>query len=149
MHYASNQSHLTQLHPNRTHQFVPFNCMYKEGFNMLDNLLLETITPIGFYLVSYILFIIIRRAFATASAKFRKVSSAKSMHILYAYAIQVLMLFLPTISRRIGQALQECTVYDAGDGGQVRYLAADLSISCDDNELYNAMYVLCVFRVGL
>ena len=44
-------------------------------------------------------------------------------------AIQVLFLFLPTISRRIGQALQECTVFDAGDGGKLRYLAADLSIS--------------------
>ena len=74
-------------------QFVPFNCMYKKGFDMFDNLLLETITPIGFYLVSYVLFIIIRRMFATASSKFRKVSSERSMHILYAYAIQVPDLF--------------------------------------------------------
>ena len=135
-------------------QFVPFNCMYKEGFDMFDNLLLETITPIGFYLASYVLFIIVRRVFATASAKFRKVSSERSMHILYAYAIQVLFLFLPTISRRIGQALQECTVFDAGDAGVHRYLAADLSISCDNNEYYDTMYyyalvMLIIYPVGV
>jgi len=95
-----------------------------------------------------------RRVFATASAKFRRKASTKSMHILYAYAIQVLFLFLPTISRRIGQALQECVVFDAGDGGKVRYLAADLSINCDDNEYYDAMYyyaflMLVLYPIGV
>lgn len=32
-------------------QFVPFNCVYTEGFDMFDNLLLETLTPISFYLI--------------------------------------------------------------------------------------------------
>ena len=102
--------------------------------------LTRTLTPIGFYLVSYVLFIIMRRVFATASTKLRRAGSAKNMHLLYAYAIQVLFLFLPTISRRIGQTLQACNEYDGGDQGIVRYLAADLSISCDSNPRYDTMY---------
>eukprot|EP00620_Florenciella_sp_RCC1587_P020908 CAMPEP_0182579332 /NCGR_PEP_ID=MMETSP1324-20130603/43891_1 /TAXON_ID=236786 /ORGANISM="Florenciella sp., Strain RCC1587" /LENGTH=102 /DNA_ID=CAMNT_0024795417 /DNA_START=67 /DNA_END=372 /DNA_ORIENTATION=+ len=68
-----------------------------------------------------------------------KVASSIDLHLLYSHAAQAIFLVLPTISRRIGQSLQACTVYDAGDDVEL-YLAADHTISCDGSGTYDTMF---------
>jgi hypothetical protein len=121
--------------------------MYEDGFSHFDTLILETLVPIaifGFSLVANFTY----RTFKPPTwsyIKFRQI---------FSYAIQIVFLVLPTISRRIGQSLQACTVYDAG-GETLHYLAADHTISCDASDgNYKAMFVfatvmLCVYPIGV
>ena len=80
--------------------------------------------PIGAFVVAVLCTQSYRAAKKTAG-------SGANMHKLFSYAIQVIFLVLPTISRRIGQSLQTCTEYDAGGEGFRYYLAADHTIDCD------------------
>ena len=79
-------------------QFVPLNCMHS-GFDHLDSLLLETLGPIVLFVVSLVL-VLVHRVLK------RNAGKGAPLHYLYSYAIQLLFLVLPTISRRIGQSLQ-------------------------------------------
>jgi hypothetical protein len=126
-------------------QFVPFNCIYDDGFDHFDNLLLETLAPIAIFVLAHVLVAFYR-------IRMRNASQGTNYHTLYSYAIAMLFLVLPTISRRIGQSLQQCDEYDGGQS-TYRYLSADHTIACDSSkytmlQIYAAVMLL-VYPFGV
>ena len=119
---------------------MPFNCWYTDGFSHFDTLVLETVVPVvvfGFSCMTNFTY----RALKPASWSYIK------FRTLVSYAIQIVFLVLPTISRRIGQSLQACTTYDAGSH-QLRFLAADHTISCEaSNGYYKTMFVFATIML--
>ena len=114
-------------------QMLPADCMVESSWSHYDSLLLETLTPI-LVLVCIVMGDWVQRLRGKASA------SAWKTHV--GRFVVVLLLVLPTISRRVCQTFQ-CTLYD---GGRNRLLVADLSKSCRTNK-HKAFQVFAAFVV--
>ena len=96
---------------------LPADCMVENNWSHYDSLLVETLTPI---LVLFCMGVgdLVQRLRGKESA------SAWKTHV--GWFVVMILLVLPTISRRVCSTFQ-CQSYDSDD---YRFLVADLSTSC-------------------
>ena len=105
-------------------QMLPADCIVENDWGHFDSLLFETLGPI-----IILIFITMGSCveWMCACVTSNPDSSAPSRKKHFSYFVVVLLLVLPTISRRVCQTYQ-CRSFDEGE---YSLLVADYSISCD------------------
>jgi len=136
-------------------QFVPFNCVYSDGFDHGKALVLECSVPLALFVLalSFSGWQTRRRMVAAVRAGVR--NKEETNHTMTRF-MQVLFLVLPTISRRICQTFR-CVDYDVGEGSALHhsYLVVDYAVVCDQtseeyrNMIIFASLMLLVYPIGV
>ena len=111
-------------------QWLPLNCAYTDGFSAWDALVFVTISPIAIF----ILVLILAWVWKLCGRSERRSKKPPKVARVLGYFLHVMLLVLPTISRRICQTFR-CSGYD-----DLRLLDMDLEIDCSSKE-YEVMLV--------
>ena len=123
-------------------QMLPADCMVESNWTHYDSLLLETMIPI---------LVLFCMGVGDSVQKFRGKESASAWKTHVGWFVKVILLVLPTISRRICQTFQ-CARYDDGDR-LYKFLVADLSTSCrtDEHRGYEAyaIFMMVIYPIGV
>ena len=120
-------------------QIMPADCVVENSWSHYDSLLVETMTPI--LVLVLILF--------TYVIQLVRCVSVRAEHKRIGRFLVVIILVLPTISRRICQTFQ-CRIYDDGD---FSLLVSDLATSCVgakyDFFYYYSALMVCIYPLGV